>query len=176
MYSSFKPQLFFFRIIFNPSSGKFQIQIWFMWLVIQVHSPPGLFWYCPLDLCAFVPFVERINGDNLRLHIECRQQAGFIVSTIHSVACVVIVPWSYTRIYISGSYTRNKQQLVGITEGLEFFPILMRGTIGETVRSKICVHPIKPSSQDIMLVTVFYNECNDNSIMLSPTQTLGASR
>lgn len=145
-----------------------------MWLVVQVHPPDGLFRYCPLNLCALMPLVEGSDGDDLRLHVQCRLQTSFVVSAIHSVASVVVVPGPYAGVDIARAYTWHKEQVVAITKGLEALPVLMRGAVGESVGSKICIHPVKSSSNDVMLVFLIHNEGDEDTIVWGSTQTVRA--
>lgn len=172
---SHKPLLFLLTEMFCPLSGELQIVVWLMGFVVQIQTGHSLLRHGPLNLSSFMPLIKWRYCDDIRPYGHRCLQRGLVISSIHSVACVVVVPRPDGGVHITRSSTRHKQQVVLVAESFDSFPVLVRRSKGEAIRSKVGVHAVKPTSQDVLLVTLFHYESDEDAIVRSSSQTERAS-
>lgn len=157
MMSSHEPLLLLFIELLCPASGQLQVVIRPMWLIVQVHTGHSLFRHRSLYLRPFMPFVKRRYGDNFWACIERGLQSCLIVTAVHPVARIVVVPWTDAGVDVTRSHARDKKEIVPVTESFDGLPVLVRRAKGEAVGGKVSVHAVKATCQDVMLVTLLHN-------------------
>lgn len=86
----------------------------------------------------------------------------------------MVVPRPDGGVDITRSSARHKQQVVLVAESFDSFPVLVRRSKGEAIRSKVGVHAVKPTSQDVLLVTLFHYESDEDAIVRSSSETVRA--
>lgn len=86
----------------------------------------------------------------------------------------MVVPRPDGGVHVARSSARHKQQVVFVAESFDCFPVLMRRSKGEAIRSKVGVHAVKPASQDVLLVTLLHNESDEDTIVRSSSETVRA--
>lgn len=105
-----------------------------------------------------MPFVKRRYGDDLWAHAERRLQGCLVVTPVHPVARVVVVPRADAGVNITRPHTGDEQEIVPVTESFDGLPVLVRRTKGEAVRGKVSVHAIEAACQDVVLVTFLHDQ------------------
>lgn len=163
--SSHEPLLLLSVELLHPAAGQLQVVVRSVWLIVQVHTSHCFFGHRPLYLRPLVPFVKRCDGDDLWPHIQCRLQGRLIVTTVHPVARVVVVPRSDAGVDITRSNAGDEEEIVAITKSFDDLPVLVRGAEGEPVGSKISVHAIKATCQDVVLVALLHNQGNEDGVV-----------
>lgn len=73
-----------------------------------------------------MPLVKGRNSNNLWPYGQSRLQGRLIVTSIHPVPGVVIVPRPDGRVHVPWTHAGDEEQIVGIAEGLDCFPVLVR--------------------------------------------------
>lgn len=136
-----------------------------MWLIVQVDPGHCFFRHRPLYLRALMPFVKRCDGDNLRSHVERRLQGRLIVTAVHSVARVVVVPRPDAGVDVTGSHAGDEEEIVAVTESFDGLPVLMRGAEGEAVGGKVSVHAVKATREDVVLVALLHNQGDEDGVI-----------
>lgn len=121
-----------------------------------------------------MPLVKGSNGDYFWSYRQSCLQGSFVVTSVHPVSRVVVVPRPNSCVYIPWTNTGNEQKIVCITEGLDGFPVLVRWTKGEAIGSKVGVDAIKPTSLDVMFVSLFDNEGNKKAVVRCPSDAVGS--
>lgn len=172
--SSHQPLLLLFIELLCPAAGQIQIVLRSVWLIVQVHTGHGFLRHGPLYLGPFVPFVKRSDGDDLRPHVECCLQGRLVVTAIHPVASVVVVPRSNAAVDVTGSNAGNEKEVVPVAEGLDGLPVLVRGAEGEAVGGEVSVHAVEAPREDVMLVTLLDNQSNEHGVIWRTTYAVGA--
>lgn len=150
--------------------------IWSIGLIVEVQACHCFLGHSPLYLRAFVPLVKGSNGDDFWSRSQSGLQGRLVVPSIHPVSGVVVVPWAYGCVHVAWADAGNEQQVVGVTEGFDGFPVLMGGTEREAVGGKVCVNAIKAASLDVMFVTLLHDECHENTVVRCPSDAVGAFR
>lgn len=163
--SSHQPLLLLFVKLLRPAAGQLQVVIWSMWLIVQVHTGHCFFRHSLLYLCPLVPFIKRCDGDNLWPHIQRRLQGRLIVATVHPVTHVVVVPRSDAGVNITRSNAGDEEEIVAVTKSFDGFPVLVRRAEGETIGSKISVHAVKATCQDVVFVALLHNQGNEDGVI-----------
>lgn len=172
---SHEPLLLLFVKLFHPAAGQLQVVIRTMWLIVQVHSGHSFFRHCPFYLCPLMPFIKRCNRDDLWTYIQCCLQGRLIITPVHPVACVVVVPRPDACVNITRSHAGDKKEIVAIAESFDGLPVLVRGTKWEAVGGKISVHAIKSTCKYVVLVALLHNQCDENGVIGWAAHTVGAS-
>lgn len=122
---SHEPLLFLLVELLCPAAGQLQIMIRSMWLIVQVHTGHSFLGHRPLYLRPLVPLVKRRDGDDLRPHVQRRQQGGLIVAAVHPVAHVVVVPRPDAGVDVTGSDAGDEEEIVAVAESFDGLPVLV---------------------------------------------------
>lgn len=133
--------------------------------VVQIQAS----WCCLgdgfLNLCALMPLVEGGDGDYLRPHSQGRLQGCLIVLAVDPVPSIVVVPGPDAGINVPRPHARDEHQVVGITEVLHRFPVLMGGAKGEAIGGKVGVHSVKSCSKDVVRVVLLHEQSYEDPII-----------
>lgn len=173
---SHKPLLFLFTKMLRPLSGKLQVMVWLMGFVVQIQTSHSLLRHGSLDLSSLMPFIKWGYRDDIRPHGHRRLQRRLVISPVHAVACIVIVPGTDGGVYVTRASARHEQQVALVAESFDSFPVLVRSSEGETVGGKISVHAVKTSGQDVILVPLFNDERNEDAVVRGSSETVRPSR
>lgn len=146
-----------------------------MGLVVQIQTSRSLLGNGSLDLRPFVPLVKRSDGNDIRPHRQHCLQRGLVIASVDAVPCVVVVPWPNSRVYVTWPGTGHEKQVVSIAEIFDGFPVLMRRAVGKAVRRKVGVHTVEAPCQDVVLVTLFHDQADEDPVVRRSSQTVGAS-
>lgn len=121
-----------------------------------------------------MPFVKGRDGDHLRPHVQRRLQGRFIVTAVHPVAGVVVVPRPDAGVDVARSNTGDEEEIVAVAKSFDGLPVLVRGAEGETVGSKESVHAIKASREDVVLVALLHDQGDKDGVVSRATHAVGA--
>lgn len=163
--SSHEPLLLLFVELLRPAAGQLQVVIRPVWVIVQIHTSHCFFWYRPLYLRPLVPFVKRRDGDDVRPHVQRRLQGRLIVTAVHPVAHVVVVPRPDACVDITRADAGDEEEVVAVAKSFDGLPVLVRGAEGETVGSKVSVHAIKATCQDVVLVALLHNQGDEDGVI-----------
>ena len=172
--SSHEPLLLLFVELLGPAAGQLQVVIGAVWLIVQVHAGHSFFGHGPLYLRPFMPFVKRRNGDHLRPHVQRRLQGRLIVTAVHPVAGVVVVPRPDAGVDVTWSNAGDEEEIVAVAESFDGLPVLVRGAEGEAVGSKKSVHAIKASCEDVVLVALLHDQGDKDGVVGRAAHAVGA--
>lgn len=132
--------------VLGPLTCKLQVVVWLVGLVVQVQTRHCFLGYSLLYLRSFVPLIKGSNSDNFWSDRQSCLQGCLIVTSIHAVSGVMVVPRSNSGVYIPWTHTGNKQQIVCIAKRLDGFPVLVWWAKREAIGGKVGVHAIKTAS------------------------------
>lgn len=163
--SSHEPLLLLSVELLHPATGQLQVMIRSMRLIVQIHPGHCLFGCRPLYLRPLVPFVKRCDGDDLWPHVQRCLQGRLIVTTVHPIASVVVVPWSDAGVDVTRSNAGDEEEIVAITKRFDHLPVLVRGAEGEPIGSEIRVHAVEAARQNVMLVALLHNQSNKDGVV-----------
>lgn len=118
-----------------------------------------------LDLCALMPLIEGGDGDYLRPHSQGCLQGCLIILAVDSVSSIVVVPGPDAGVDVPRPHTRDEHEVVGITEILHSFPVLMGGAKGEAIGGKVGIHSVESRSKDVMGVALLHEQSYEDPII-----------
>lgn len=87
----------------------------------------------------------------------------------------MVVPRTDGRVDVTRPGAGHEKQVVSIAEVFDGLPILMRGAVGKAVGRKIGVHAVEAARQDVLLVTFFDDESDEDPVVRRSSQTVRAS-
>lgn len=173
--SSHEPLLLLFIELLGPAASQLQVMVGSVWVIVQIHAGHCFLRHRLLYLSPFVPFIERRYGDDLRAHVECRLQGRLVVTPVHPVACVVVVPRPDAGVNITGSHAGDEKEIVPITESLDGLPVLVRRAEGETVGGEVSVHAVETAGEDVVFVALLHNQSYEDGVVSRASHTVGPS-
>lgn len=147
-----------------------------MGFVVQIQPGHSLLGHGSLDLSSLVPLVKRGYGDDVRPHGHRRLQGRLVISPVHPVACIVVVPGTDGGVYVTRPCARHEQQVALVAESFDGFPVLVRSSEGETVGGKVSVHAVETAREDVMLVALFHDERDEDAVVRRSSETVRPSR
>lgn len=171
---SHQPVVLLLVEVLGPLARQLQIVVGLVGLVVQVQAGRALLGDGPLYLRALVPLVEGRNGHDFWPDGQGRLQGRLIVASVHPVPGVVVVPRPDGCIHVAGADAGDEEQVVGVAEGPDCFPVLVRGAEGEAVGGKVGVDAIKAARSDVVFVALLHDEGDENAVVRGPPDAVSA--
>lgn len=87
----------------------------------------------------------------------------------------MVVPRPDSCVHVARSSTGHEKQVVSVAEIFDGLPVLMRGAVRKAVGRKVGVHAVEASCQDVVLMTLFDDQADEDPVIRRSSQTVGAS-
>lgn len=171
---SHQPVVLLLVEVLGPLARQLQIVVRLVGLVVQVEAGRRLLWDGPFYLRALVPLVEGCDGHHLRTDRQSRLQGCVVVAPVHPVTGVVVVPRPDGRVHVAGAHAGDEEQIVGVAEALDGFPVLVGGAEGEAVGGEVGVDAVEAAGSDVVFVALLHDEGHEDAVVRAPSDAVRA--